>query len=272
MAALILTGCGSKQEQATTEVMKKTYKIDPTGSLRIRHLTGSISIRGAEINELQLEAVKKAGSATQLANLKISVVAQDDTVTITTTSVRQKNKARSLGSGSVDYSLVVPRTIRVTRVDLEDGDVLVDGLLGQDLRINVVDGKLSLRNCCSNVNATIANGGIDFSYPECDRKPFSAVAQLMHGDATVLIPREASLRVQAETGVGKIINEFAETVELNGQTTRRLNLARGSEAPSEIKLLVTAGDIRIGENKSATANASGSATLHPASKVVSSGR
>jgi DUF4097 and DUF4098 domain-containing protein YvlB len=272
-AVLTLAGCGSKQEQnaIATEVMKQTYKIDPTGTLRIRHLSGSVSIRGADITELQFEAVKKATNAAQLANLKVSVVAQDDTVTITTSSLREKNKARSLGSGTVDYTLVVPRTIRLTLVDLEDGDVLVDGLLGQDLRINLVDGKLKLRNCCTNVNATIANGGIDFAYPECDRKPFSAVAQLMHGDAIVLIPRQASLRVEAETGHGKIVNEFAETVELNGQCSRRVEIVRGREAPSEVKLQVVTGDIRIGENKTAVVDSSVSQRLDPESKNVSSG-
>ena len=93
----------------------------------------------------------------------------------------------------------------------------------------------------------------------------------MHGDAEVLIPPQASLRIEAETANGKIVNEFAENVELNGQSSRQLDITRGKDSRSEVKLQVTTGNIRIGENRAAIADSAGSQDLDPASKIVSSG-
>jgi predicted small secreted protein len=242
--ALLLAGC-NKQEGVSTEVMEQTYAIESTARLTIKNLNGSISIRGADAPELKLRATKKASSAAQLQDINIRVAAETGSVSITTTVVPQKKKGPLGEIGAVDYELIVPRTARIARVELEDGKVLIEGMEGEDVRANVVDGQLTVRNCCANLHVTIASGDLDLSYDRCGPRPFFAEAQVTHGTARVSLPRDASIRARAQTTKGKVFNDFADIVDVNSRSLQKVDLSLGSSARSDLAVYVTTGDIRL---------------------------
>jgi DUF4097 and DUF4098 domain-containing protein YvlB len=244
-ALLLLAGCGKTVENSVTEVLEQTYPIDPTARLTIRNLSGSISIRGADTAELMLRATKKAGNAIQLKNININVAAETGSVSIATSLLPQKKGSFQSASDTVDYVLVVPRTVKIARLELDDGKVLIEGMEGEDVRANVVDGQVTLRNCCGNIHVAIANGDLNLSYEDCGQRPFFAEAQITHGSARVSIPRAASFRARAQTAKGQIVNDFADMVEVNGQSLRKIDISVGSNARSELAVRVTTGDIRI---------------------------
>src|SRR6476469_8307663 len=148
MAALLgmFGGCRQAAERAGVEVFEQVYKIDPTARLTIRNLRGSISIRGAETADLWLQATKKAVNEEQLKNITVNIEAEGGSVSISTSVLREKKKSVVGGTGSVDFVLVVPRTMKIARLDLDDGKVLVEGMEGEDVRANVVDGDLTVRD------------------------------------------------------------------------------------------------------------------------------
>jgi len=254
--ALLFFGCGPRVETELTEAISQTYQIDPSGSLSIRNANGSIVIRDTEASEVRLQAVKKANSSEQLSSVHINVASQPDFVSITTDFLQPKNKALFAASGTVDYIVSVPPTIRLRRVDLDNGKLSIDGMRGEEVQANVVDGQLVIRNCFANSHARIANGTLDLLYDHPDQRQFSVDAQITSGSARVIIPRAGSFHVRAETVTGKITNDFAETVEVNGHTLRKIDMSFGKEAHSEIKLRVTTGDIRIAESKPGIRNTS----------------
>jgi hypothetical protein len=244
-ALLLLSGCGKEIERAGTEVLEQSYPVDPTARLKIRNLRGSISIRGADTAELKLRATKKTESAAQLPNITISVAAETSSVSISTSVLPQKKKSPSGGVGTVDYVLVVPRTVSIARLELEDGEVVIEGMEGEDVRATVVDGQLTVRNCCANLHAVIANGDLDLSYEHCGPRPFFAEAQVTHGNARVSIPRNASFHARAQTMKGKVANDFADIVDVNSRSLQKIDLSVGVNARSELAVHVTTGDIRI---------------------------
>jgi DUF4097 and DUF4098 domain-containing protein YvlB len=249
-ALLLVAGCSKELERPSTEALEKTYQIDPTARLTIRNLNGSISIRGADTAELKLHATKKAASVVQLKNININVAAESSSISISTSVLPQKKGSFLGGSSTVDYVLVVPRTAKIARLELEDGKALIEGMEGEDVRANVVNGQLTVRNCCGNIHVAIANGDLDLSYGDCARHSFSADAQLTNGNARIFIPRGASLRVRAQTATGKIANEFADMVEVNGRSIRKVDISVSPNARSELNVRVTTGDIRIAAVKS----------------------
>jgi DUF4097 and DUF4098 domain-containing protein YvlB len=244
-ALLVLAGCGKELEQAGTEVFDQTYPLDPTARLTIRNLSGSISIRGADTAKLKLHATKKAASAAQLKNINIGVAAETGSVSISTSVLPQKGRSLLSGTSTVDYVLIVPRTVKIARLELDDGKVLIEGMEGEDVRANVVDGLLTVRNCCGNIHVAIANGDLDLSYQRCGERPFSAEAQITHGNARVSIPRRASFHARAETTAGKIANDFTEMVEVNGRSVQKIDTSVGSDPRSQLTVRVTTGDINI---------------------------
>lgn len=244
-ALLFLAGCSKEIERAASEVLDQSYPVDPTARLTIRNLSGSISIRGADTTELTLHATKKAASAEQLKNINVNVAAESGSISISTSVMPQKKRSPLGATGTVDYELTVPRTARIARLDLEDGKVLVEGMEGDDIRANVVDGQLTIRHSCANLHVTIANGDLDVSFDRCGQRPFFAEAQVTHGNARLSLPRDASFHARAQTMKGKIANDFADMVDVNSRSLQKIDLSLGSNARSELTVHVTTGDIRI---------------------------
>ncbi|MFZ1218912.1 MAG: hypothetical protein WAO00_06430 [Chthoniobacterales bacterium] len=242
-ALLFVSGCSKALDRASTEVVEQTYPIDPAARLKIRNLRGSISIHGADTQELKLRATKTIGSEAQLRDITISVAAETGSVSISTNILPQKRRSPSGGAGTVDYELVVPRTINIARLELEDGSVLIEGMEDEDVHANVVDGQVTIRKCCANIHVALANGDLDLSLPDCRQHSFLTDAQLTHGKARVSIPRGASFHARAQTMTGKILNDFADIVDVNGRSLQKIDISVGPDAGSQLVVRVTTGDI-----------------------------
>jgi len=245
--ALLLTGRSSKKESEgpANEVIEQTYKVSADASVRITNPRGPVAIRGADTSEVRMHAVKSASSAAQLKNITVDVTAELGDVLIKTAFLRQKNMPFYAGATAVDYSLSVPRTARIARLDLDDGKASVEGIQSSDVRANVVNGQLEIRNCCGNLKVAVANGGLDLIYGRCEGPYFSADAQILNGNARLSIARGAALRVHAETVNGKITNSLDTKVELNEQSSRKIDLSLGTGRRSDLTVRVTSGDITI---------------------------
>ena len=247
LLAMFFAGCNPKVEGPNNEVFEQTYDIEPEAGLSIRNTDGSVVIHGTETTVLKLRAVKRAKNSEELKDINIITSAGEKAVSITTKFLPQKNRALFSGSRTVDYTIEVPPTVNLTRVDLDNGKVLIDGMRGEDLHATVVDGQLAIRNCCGNAQVSIANGALDLYYEPCERRRFLVDAQMTNGNAGVFIGRGASFRIQVETMTGEIVNKLGDMVNLNGRATRKVDISTGKSVGQEIKLRVTTGDVKIAE-------------------------
>ena len=245
VSALLLAGCSKEIERPGTEILEQTFAVDPDARLKISNLSGSISIRGSDTEQLSLRATKKTTSVELLKNLIVNVDSEPGSVSISTTVLPQKKGSFHSAKNTVDYVLVVPRTVKITRLDLDDGKVLIEGMEGEDVRATVVDGQLTVRDCCGNVHLAIANGDLDLSYEHCGQGLFSAEAQITHGNARVSVPRNASFHARAQTAKGKIANDFVDMVDVNGRSLQKIDVSVGPNARSQLAVRVTTGDINI---------------------------
>ena len=245
--AFFLAGCNSKKknERPADEVIDQSYRVNADASLRISNLRGAIAIRGADTSEVRMHAVKSASSAAQLKNITVDVTAEPGDVLIKTAFLRQKNMPFYAGTTAVDYTLSVPRTARIARLDLDDGNASVEEIQNADVHANVVNGQLEIRNCCGNLKVAVANGGLDLIYGRCEGPYFSADAQILNGNARLSIGRSAALRVHCETVNGKITNNLDPAVALNEQSSRKIDISLGTGRRSDLTVRVTSGDITI---------------------------
>ena len=246
-SVLVLPGCKPKPktELPANEVIEQTYKVLPDASVRIANPRGSVTIRGTDASEVRMRAVKSASSAAELNDVNVNVSAEPGDVLIKTAFLPQKKKPFFAGSGAVDYTLSVPRTTRITRLDVDDGKVSIDGIQSTDIRANVVDGGLVIRNCCGNLKASVGNGALDLMYGRCEGPYFSADAQILNGSVRLSIARSAALRVRGETLNGKIMNDTGAMIGLNGQLLRKIDLPLGNGRRCDVTVRVTSGDIAI---------------------------
>jgi DUF4097 and DUF4098 domain-containing protein YvlB len=175
----------------------------------------------------------------------VDVTAEPGDVLIKTAFPRQKKLPFFAGTSAVDYTLWVPHSVRIARVDVDDGNVSIEGIQNADVRANVVNGQLDVRNCCGDLKVAVANGGLDISYGRCEGPYFSADAQVLNGNARLSIARGAALRVRGETLNGKIANDVGAMVGFNGQLLRKIDLPLGNGRRCDVTLRVTSGDITI---------------------------
>jgi len=243
----LLPGCNSKKqnEGPGTEVVEETYKINPNASVRIDNLRGSVTIRGTDGSDAQLRAVKSASNAAQLKDITVNVTAEPGDILIKTTFLRQKNQPFFAGGWSVDYTLSVPHNTRIARLDIDDGNASIEGIQNADVRANLVNGRLEIRNCCGDLKVSVANGALDLTYQRCEGPYFSADAQVLNGNARLSIGRDASFRVRGETVNGKIVNELGDSVQLNGAPQRKIDVSVGTSRRCDIAIHVTSGDVTV---------------------------
>ena len=244
--AFFLAGCGARNAEVAQEVTDQDFALDADATVRIVDPCGSISIRGTDLPGLHLRTTRKAGSSEQLKNIGVTISAEHDDFAIKTTLLRQKGKPFFGGGDSVDYELSVPRTVKIERLEIDQGNVSLEGLENGQVRANVVDGRLSVRDCYGDVRVSVQNGALDLTYDRPETPASTITARVLSGSARLTISRDSAFRVQAESPGGTVTNSLSALVQVNGGYSRKVNFSNGIPPRSEIQLKVVNGNISIG--------------------------
>lgn len=249
-SGLFSTGCGRSTDRPVEQTVEQTYEIDSTGIFGLRNSAGAVRIQGSDDASMSmtLKTIKKAWSAKQLTGIAVRVSVQTKSVSIETSFPAQKTWRFSDRSGSVDYAIILPRALKIARLEMGNGDVLIEGMRG-DVRADVVNGVLAARNCFGNIQLSVAQGGLDLFYERWAQR-FTVDAKIISGNARVFLPGTASFHLLAETPNGNVSNRFRESEGRKAERATRVNMSIGSEPRPEITLRATNGDIEIAPAKS----------------------
>ena len=233
---------------AATKVLEETieqkYELDADATLRISNTNGSIRVYGAETSEIFIQATKKAYTAERLKGIVVDVQATRKTVTIGTTFPPRKN-ALSDRSGTVDYIVIVPQAIKITQLELVNGEVTVEGLRGGGAKAHVTNGWVTGQNCFADLDLTVETGRLDVFYGWWENHKFAVKGSSKRGIIRAFLPSDASVMLNATAGIGRIINAFAAEKTGATDTVRSLNTVIGSNAAAAIELKAGSGDIQI---------------------------
>jgi hypothetical protein len=102
-------------------------------------------------------------------------------------------------SGTVDYTILVPQYATLENVELENGEVMIEGMRGAVINANVGRGKLILRNCFAYSLVTVREGFMDLFYGWWEQYwPFSVTAEIAKGELRIGLPVDAALRLEAQ--------------------------------------------------------------------------
>ena len=246
VAALIFAAGNAGAAEIKEEQIERRYAVSSNASLTIQHIDGSIKIRGSDDPEIRIQATKKAYTAERLKNMVVDVRATSDLVSIETI-VPPPNGILHLGdrSGTVDYVITIPRTMRISRLDLNCGEVLLEGLRGGKVTASVGNGWLVANNCFGDLDLKATNGRLQIAYDWWENTPFHVVATSPEGDIRVNIPDYASAGITAHTVDGRIVNGLPVTQEASDTSLRSLNLVVGANPVVTFELSSNSGDIRI---------------------------
>lgn len=244
----LFTGCGfDGGDRTLEEVVEQNYQVNPTATLRITNGDGSIRIYAAKTIEIKLQAIKKAYSARRLAKIAVNVSARPNFVSIETFFPPRKTWGLGDRSGTVDYILVVPQTCRISKAELANGEMLIEGTRGEVVDASLISGRLFARNCFGNAHLRVARGGVDVAYDWWEQTKFSISAEIENGGARAFIPGDASFHLVAETEEGQIANDFTEKEQRQAGSVRKIDMLIGPTPEADVKLHARDGNIQIRE-------------------------
>jgi hypothetical protein len=226
------------------EKVEQRYELDPDATLSIANTDGAIRIYAAETSEISIQAIKKAYKAERLKGIVVDVQATRKGVTINTTFPPRKN-ALSDRSGTVDYIVIVPQAIKITQLKLVNGEVTVEGLRGGSAKAHVTNGWVTGQNCFADLDLTVETGRLDVFWGWWEDQKFSVIGSSNRGIVRAFLPGDASVMLNATSGMGRIINAFAAEKTSASDTVRSLNTVIGLNAEAVIELKAGSGDIQI---------------------------
>ncbi len=240
-------GCHPEVDRIVEQSFDHNYKVDPSARVSIKNTDGSIRVYGADTSEVKIQAIKKAYGRERLDKIVINVAAQANSVSIDTIYPPRPKFGLSDRSGTVDYVIVVPQTCTISRLELANGEVLVEGMRGGKVNANLVNGRLFDRNSFGTHELFVANGGLDIVYDWWERTDLSVDAKIVNGNVRAFIPGDAAFHLLATTVDGSISNDFSEKEERHPGPTQKVDAAVGGPSQAVVRIHATNGSIRVAE-------------------------
>ena len=240
-----LAGCGSAAHRTLEETFEQTYTIESTANVTIINGDGAVFVYGSNTNEMRVQAVKRAYTRQRLKQIAVNVSIQPGSVSINTKFRPKPKWSLSDRSGTVDYTIVIPATANLARLELGAGEILVDGVRGQRMLARLRSGRMFARNCFGNVALTLDRGTFTLAYDWWESGKFSIQANVDRGYAWAFLPIDAVCHLVAETRRGKIGNDFEEPAERGTKEISKIDMLIQGGGDAAVTMRTKEGNMRI---------------------------
>ena len=228
-----------------TETEEMTFSVASDARLSLENINGYIQITGGSGDEVHLVAKKKASQQEYMDELRVVVDADDDYIRIETRHPSNEGSWFKRGkdrSGSVSFVLEVPSDINLDTISTVNGDVDISAVTGQ-VKAETVNGSLHAMGLEGDVKLETVNGSVKAEFDQLGAGQ-RVSAEAVNGKIVLLVPGDASARVEAETVNGSInADDFGLKPE-KGFVGRDLSGQIG-DGDARISLDTVNGSIRI---------------------------
>jgi hypothetical protein len=201
---LALAAHASDHSGSLTEEFHQTYAITPDGRVELDNINGGVRVSSWDRNEVKVDAVKYADTKEKLDNLKIEVDSAKEYL-----SIRTKFQDHEWGShnnpGGVEYTLTVPRSIRLDEFKLINGSFDVTGVSGE-VRASCINGHLQAQDLAGPAKLHTINGRLEARFAQLSGKDVELNS--VNGSVDLIIPSDSNAEVEASTVSGGINNDF----------------------------------------------------------------
>jgi len=234
----------SDHRGAFTEEFHQTYALTPDGSLELDNINGAVHISTWDQNEVKVDAVKYADAKDRLDEARIEIDSSKEHLSIRT-KYRDHDLTFSWGShnnpASVEYTLTVPRTVRLDEIKLINGSLDVTGVTGE-VHASCINGRLEAHNLAGRAELSTINGRLDARFDQLSGS--SLELNSVNGSVELTIPSDSKAEIEASTVSGGIDNDFGLHVNHHRVVGHDLRGELGTGGP-RIKLENVNGRIEI---------------------------
>lgn len=186
---------------------------DPTRpvNLRAHLLNGSITVKGADVKEVTVEAKSRNGEDSDregrsdrsqgmkrvpMTSTGLNIEAENNQVRVSTDAINR----------TVDLVITVPVHTSLSLHTVNDGNIFVSGVDGE-LDVNDVNGEVDLKNIAGSAVAHALNGHVVVTFNRIDPGKSMAFSSL-NGDIDVTFPPDLKANVSMRTDNGEVYSDF----------------------------------------------------------------
>jgi len=227
------------------DVVEKTFPLDPSGTLSLRAIDGIVEIFGTDSRDVTISATKKAFSPERLNAIAIRIDARSDAINIETTSPPEPRHHLMDRSGTVEYSINLPQTARIARVELPNGALVINGMRGASITANLGTGQLITQNCFCDQTIHVKQGTLNVFFDWSETRSISIDAAIADGNALARIPSDASFQLHAVAKQGNVWSDFTQSRKQGDAS--EINEVIGDAPATRLNLRADDGDIHISE-------------------------
>jgi len=205
---LALSAHASDHRGEFTDEFHQTYPMAANGRVELDNINGAVHISSWDRNEVKVDAVKYADTKERLDEAKIEINSGSDYISIRT-KYPDHDKTYNWGShynpASVEYTLTVPRTVRLDEIKLINGSLDVTGVSG-DVRASCINGRLIARDLTGRAELSTINSRMEAQFTQLNGH--SVELSSVNGSVELTIPSDSQAEVEASTVSGHIENDL----------------------------------------------------------------
>ncbi len=206
LTALVLVLGLATAAAAIDEAYAESFAFDADGRLSLDNVNGDVKIHAWDTAEVKIEYVKSARTQEGLERMEIEIDATPDRIHIETDYRESRGWFDGNHSGSVEFTIYVPRGARLDEVELVNGALELEGIEG-DVAASLVNGDVDARGLGGDVEIETVNGTLEIVMDRLD--PDKVVSlETVNGRLELTLPRGADADLDVETVHGKIRNDF----------------------------------------------------------------
>jgi hypothetical protein len=229
------------------DVVERKFPLNPSGTFSLRAIDGTVEIFGTDSQEVKIVAIKKAFSPERLNAIAIQVDARQDAINIETTPPPVPRHHFSDRSGTVEYTINIPQTARIGRVELPNGELVIDGMRGASIAANLGSGQLVTHNCFCDQTIRVNQGGLNVFFDWMEERPISIEAEIEDGNMSARLPTDAAFHMHAATKQGYVSSDFSAMETRKRGDASEINEVIGDAPATNLSFRANEGNIHISE-------------------------
>ena len=250
--ALYLCGCQPSGDSTLEELSDRRYPVESgSPTISVTNRDGSISIYGAaeDVREVRVETLKRAYTPERLKVISTRVIPGKNSISIETIYPPDSGGTFSDRSGTLDYVIVVPQGAVIAKLDLTNGEVLIQEMRSKEVHAQLGSGRFFIHNSFGNVDAHVKTGNLALVYEWWEAQSgFSIRAGVDDGNAFAYLPKDATFHLVANPKTGKVANDFGPTEQRRAEMTNHLDVRIGGADQPRIEMEAQDGNVRIAEH------------------------
>jgi Putative adhesin len=209
LAALVLNAAvarGSDNDAPATEEFHQTYPLTANGRIELQNINGDVHISTWDQNQVKVDAIKRAEDQEDLKDEEIVVDAHADSISIEAKYHQREASWRNSHhrGAEVEYTLTVPRGVRLDEIKLINGSLDVSGVKGE-VRASCINGTLTARGLSGDVRLSTINGPLEANF---EQLATGVELSSINGPVHLTMPSDTKANIEATTVHGGIDNNF----------------------------------------------------------------